>query len=152
MSSGVMPASRIARSRPTRIAPRLPPLERTNAAVIATPPAVALRERSLEVLLLTERESEARAWRSVTWRTVHTPRRRAELYRRGMAGDEYNYADFAEHVASGALSGFEEFADRLHAGSRAPSFPLTRLDDGTEVELRDLWRRDPAIVEFGSFT
>lgn len=55
-----------------------------------------------------------------------------------MAEADYNYADFAEHVASGALAGFEEFADRLHAGSRAPSFPLTRLDDEATVELSEL--------------
>jgi hypothetical protein len=65
---------------------------------------------------------------------------------------DYNYADFAEHVASGALSGFDDFAGRLHAGSRAPSFALTRLDDGATVELTDLWRRNPVVLEFGSFT
>jgi hypothetical protein len=65
---------------------------------------------------------------------------------------DYNYADFAEHVASGGLAGFEGFADRLHAGAKAPSFPLTRLDDGATVELADLWRRRPVVLEFGSFT
>lgn len=39
-----------------------------------------------------------------------------------MSTDGYNYADFAEHVDGGGLEIFERFADRLHAGSRAPSF------------------------------
>ncbi len=69
-----------------------------------------------------------------------------------MTDDEYNYADFAEHVGRGALSGFDTFGGRLHAGQRAPSFPLTRLDDATTVELADLWRRTPTVIEFGSFT
>lgn len=52
----------------------------------------------------------------------------------------------------GGLAGFDRFADRMHAGSRAPSFPLTRLDDGTTTELDQLWRRTPTVLEFGSFT
>jgi hypothetical protein len=69
-----------------------------------------------------------------------------------MSTDGYNYADFAEHVAGGGLEIFERFAARLHAGSRAPSFPVTRLDDDTTVQLDELWRRNPAVLEFGSFT
>lgn len=69
-----------------------------------------------------------------------------------MSTDGYNYGDFAEHVAGGGLEIFERFADRLHAGSRAPSFPVTRLDDDTTVQLDELWRRNPAVLEFGSFT
>ncbi len=69
-----------------------------------------------------------------------------------MNPDEYNYADFAEHVASGGLEGFERFTDQLHAGSTAPTFPLTRLDDGVTVPMAELWRRNSAVVEFGSFT
>lgn len=68
------------------------------------------------------------------------------------SSDRYNYADFAQHVAGGGLEVFERFAERLHAGSRAPAFPLTRLDDGATVEMSELWGRKPAVLEFGSFT
>jgi hypothetical protein len=68
-----------------------------------------------------------------------------------MSDDGYNYVDFAEHV-SGGLGKFDRFADRLHAGSPAPAFALTRLDDGTRVEMAELWRRTPTVLEFGSFT
>ncbi|WP_219419519.1 hypothetical protein [Pseudonocardia nigra] len=33
--------------------------------------------------------------------------------------------------------------DRLHAGTKAPSFPLTRLDDGATVQMAQLWQRRP---------
>lgn len=69
-----------------------------------------------------------------------------------MSTDGYNYADFAEHVTDGGMEVFERVADRRHAGSRAPSFPVTRLDDTTTVQLDELWRRTPAVLEFGSFT
>lgn len=69
-----------------------------------------------------------------------------------MSDDRYNYADFAEHIAGGAMGGFDGFCDWRHAGEKAPSFPLTRLDDGATVELADLWRRTPTVLEFGSFT
>lgn len=69
-----------------------------------------------------------------------------------MSDDGYNYTDFAEHIAGGAMGGFDGFRVRRHAGEPAPSFPLTRLDDGATVELADLWRRTPTVLEFGSFT
>ncbi len=69
-----------------------------------------------------------------------------------MTDNGYNYADFAEYIGGAAMGGFDEFSARLHAGEKAPSFPLTRLDDGVTVELADLWRRTPVVVEFGSFT
>lgn len=69
-----------------------------------------------------------------------------------MTDDGYNYPDFAEHIRDGGEAGFEAFTARLHAGERAPSFPLTRLDDGATVQLADLWRRTPTVLEFGSFT
>ncbi len=69
-----------------------------------------------------------------------------------MTEDGYNYTDFAEHMAHDGQAGFERFADGLHAGSKAPSFPLTRLDEGTTTELDQLWRRTPTVLEFGSFT
>lgn len=65
---------------------------------------------------------------------------------------DYNYADFAEFIAAGGMRGFGEFPNRLHAGTKAPSYPLTRLDDGATVELGELWRRGPVVLEFGSFT
>lgn len=73
-------------------------------------------------------------------------------YGRLMSDGDYNYPDFADHVAGGGTSRFGAFANRLHAGAKAPSFPLTRLDDAATVELAELWRRDTVVAEFGSFT
>jgi len=40
----------------------------------------------------------------------------------------------------------------LHAGMRAPSFPLENLADGETVQMQELWRDGLALIEFGSFT
>jgi hypothetical protein len=65
----------------------------------------------------------------------------------------YNYEHFDEHIGEGgehtALAAFRE---SLHAGQRAMDADLTRLDDGAQVRLSDLWRSKPLVVEFGSFT
>ena len=60
-----------------------------------------------------------------------------------MTDDSDKYADFADHIAGGAMGGFDGFSGWLHAGEMAPSFPLTRLDDGATVQFADLWRRTP---------
>lgn len=69
-----------------------------------------------------------------------------------MIAGEYNYADFAEHTRHGGMDRFSRFAERLHAGSPAPDFAVTRLDDGVELQVSGLWRRSPVVMEFGSFT
>ena len=62
--------------------------------------------------------------------------------------DTYNYTQF-----SASLTEFHDFA--LHAPKvtmRAPSFGLEDLATGKTVEMKDLWKTDVVVVEFGSFT
>ncbi len=71
----------------------------------------------------------------------------------GVEARDYNYAHFDEYVEAGQEQReFSTFADRLHAGEPAPDFVATRVEDGTEVRASDLWRRQPLVMEFGSFT
>ena len=60
----------------------------------------------------------------------------------------YNYSEF---VASP-----EEFNDfAVHAPKvtmRAPSFPLEDLATGKTPDMRELWKSEIALIEFGSFT
>lgn len=60
----------------------------------------------------------------------------------------YNYSEF---VASP-----EEFNDfAVHAPKvtmRAPSFPLEDLATGKTLDMRELWKSEIALIEFGSFT
>lgn len=67
--------------------------------------------------------------------------------------DGYNYIYFDRHVAAGADEQ-DEAAFRVspRAGEQAEDFTLTRLDDGAQVNLSDLWRSKPLVMEFGSFT
>ena len=65
-----------------------------------------------------------------------------------MSPSEYNYSEF---VAS--PQEFNDFA--LHAPKvtmRAPSFLLEDLATGRTIELRELWKSEIALLEFGSFT
>jgi hypothetical protein len=65
-----------------------------------------------------------------------------------MVADSYNYSEF---VASPRE--FDDFA--LHAPKatmRAPSFPLEDLASGRTIEMRELWKSEIALIEFGSFT
>lgn len=65
----------------------------------------------------------------------------------------YNYETFDGYVeAGGDIDEFGSFADGLHAGGAAPDGVLTALDDGAEVSLAGLWKRQNVVVEFGSFT
>ena len=60
----------------------------------------------------------------------------------------YNYSEF---VASSQE--FNDFA--MHAPKvtmRAPSFPLEDLASGRTIEMRQLWKSEIALIEFGSFT
>jgi hypothetical protein len=65
----------------------------------------------------------------------------------------YNYERFDAHVESGDdETEFAAFPGHLHAGDPAPDASLTKLDDGQQVRLRDLWAERNLVVEFGSFT
>jgi hypothetical protein len=66
---------------------------------------------------------------------------------------EYNYARFDEYVTSGLeAEEFGAFRTHLGVGESAPDASLTRLADGVPVALSDLWRSQPLVIEFGSFT
>lgn len=65
-----------------------------------------------------------------------------------MSQHEYNYSAFV-----GAPNEFIDFArEAPKVTMRAPSFPLEDLATGRTVELRELWRSEIAVIEFGSFT
>lgn len=64
----------------------------------------------------------------------------------------YNYAHFDEHVADGGNQEFESFRHAMRAGQRGVDVEVTRLDDQAPVRLSELWRSEPLVVEFGSFT
>lgn len=70
----------------------------------------------------------------------------------------YNYPTFdADYVALGVEADeFDAFPNRLHVGDRAPGGLVTPLDgalDRTDpFDLAEIWRRDLAVIEFGSFT
>jgi hypothetical protein len=67
--------------------------------------------------------------------------------------DKYNYDRFDEYVESGADQiEFSAFPNHLHAGDPAPDAVLTRLDDGAEVRLSELWLTRNLVIEFGSYT
>jgi hypothetical protein len=65
----------------------------------------------------------------------------------------YNYPRFDAYVAAG-----DDVADEAafwaspRAAQRAPDFTLPRLGDDAGVRLSDLWRSQPLVMEFGSFT
>lgn len=64
----------------------------------------------------------------------------------------YNYPHFDRHVAGGGHQEAEAtFRASLHAGERAADFTLPQLD-GALVQLSDMWRDRPLVMEFGSFT
>jgi hypothetical protein len=70
-----------------------------------------------------------------------------------MKANGYNYDRFDEYVASGddAVE-FSAFPNHLHAGDPAPDALLTRLDDGGEVRLSEMWSGRNLVIEFGSYT
>jgi len=60
----------------------------------------------------------------------------------------YNYSVF-----DASPSEFAEFA--THAPKvtmRAPSFLLEDLETGRKIQMKDLWKSDVVVMEFGSFT
>lgn len=65
-----------------------------------------------------------------------------------MRPEDYNYPVFI-----GGHEHFEGFAQSApKATMRAPSFPLEDLLTGETVDMKDLWKRDVSLIEFGSFT
>jgi hypothetical protein len=65
-----------------------------------------------------------------------------------MSEATYNYSIFDANPNE-----FIEFATRApKVTMRAPSFPLEDLATGEKVAMKDLWKSDIAVVEFGSFT
>ncbi len=65
----------------------------------------------------------------------------------------YNYERFDDEVEAGhEVVEFATWAERNRVGAAAVSGILTRLDDGAQVELAQLWRRQHVVIEFGSFT
>ena len=62
--------------------------------------------------------------------------------------ETYNYDRFKF-----SLNEFHNFAVLApKVTMRAPSFALEDLVTGNTVELKDLWKTDIALIEFGSFT
>lgn len=65
-----------------------------------------------------------------------------------MDAQPYYYSVFK--VSSGE---FDDFAHKApKATMRAPSFALEDLATGETVEMKELWRSDITVIEFGSFT
>jgi len=65
----------------------------------------------------------------------------------------YNYPHFDDYVADGGdLADETAFWASPQAGRRAPDFTLHGLADSSQVRLSDLWRSQPLVMEFGSFT
>ena len=65
-----------------------------------------------------------------------------------MADPSYNYSVF-----DASPNDFVEFA--THAPKvtmRAPSFPLEDLANGEKIAMKDLWKSEIVVMEFGSFT
>lgn len=63
--------------------------------------------------------------------------------------DDYNYGTF---VMANEQPSFVQFRNQLHVGERPPDAPIEDLETGQALALRSLWKRDVAILEFGSFT
>jgi hypothetical protein len=65
-----------------------------------------------------------------------------------MEQDDYNYAVFGA-----SPNEFLEFAQHApKVTMRAPSFALEDLATGKSVEMKELWKSEIALIEFGSFT
>lgn len=66
-----------------------------------------------------------------------------------MSNDTYNYPVFD---LAAEEPHFVTFQSRLHVGQRAPDGVLTDAATGDTMKLSSLWRRELAVLEFGSFT
>lgn len=67
-----------------------------------------------------------------------------------MTRSGYDYEVFNLQAELGRFDEFENLS--LHAGRRAPDFPVEDLETGDTIHLKDLWSGGPLIVEFGSYT
>ncbi len=63
---------------------------------------------------------------------------------------DYNYTKF--EMSDDEVSKFEEFYKAPNAGTVAPDCELEDLASGETVHLKDLWRKDTVIMEFGSYS
>lgn len=61
----------------------------------------------------------------------------------------YNYTEFDLPTE---LVPFESFPNYINVGTRGPNFPLQDLHTGEMVEMKNLWSKGFAVIEFGSFT
>ena len=68
--------------------------------------------------------------------------------------NDYNSADYNYQVfdMDTEMKPFDVFSNNLHVGEKAPSFPLEDLATGDTIEMKELWKKGPVIIEFGSFT
>jgi hypothetical protein len=65
-----------------------------------------------------------------------------------MKTDSYNYSVFEASPAE-----FLDFAKHApKVTMRAPSFPVEDLSTGKPVQMKELWKTEIAVIEFGSFT
>ena len=62
---------------------------------------------------------------------------------------DYNYAVFD---LPAEMKPFDLFSKAPNAGGKAPNFPLEDLDTGKTIQMKDLWKNNFVIIEFGSFT
>ena len=67
-----------------------------------------------------------------------------------MRPEEYNYSVFDMEREQPVIEAFSD--NPIRPGTRAPSFALEDLDSGNAVDMKELWRDAPVIIEFGSFT
>ena len=67
-----------------------------------------------------------------------------------MTPEDYNYSVFAMEREAPVIQAFAE--NSIRPGTRAPSFALEDLDSGNTIDMKDLWRAELVIIEFGSFT
>lgn len=64
--------------------------------------------------------------------------------------DDYNYKAFAPtDVETGK---FARFFEAPNAGTVAPDFALEALATGETVHLKELWKSDAVVMEFGSYS
>ncbi len=68
--------------------------------------------------------------------------------------DDYHSGDYNYQVfdLTTELKPFEVFSKDLHVGEKALSFPLEDLSTGNRIDMKELWKKGPVIIEFGSFT
>ena len=71
------------------------------------------------------------------------------LARMGACVNDHNYAVFD---MKSEMPNFQGFPANLHAGERAPDFPLEDKETGQMININDLWADGPVVMEFGSFT